>query len=59
MTVGTAIFASVCALCVTFIVIIGIGAALANKKSKAAEALTSTLTEEINNRLKKSLNKAR
>lgn len=59
MTVGTGIVVSVAILCVTFLITLCIGAAMQRNKNKAAEALTSTLTEEINNRLKTSLNKAR
>lgn len=55
MTVGTAIVICVAMVCVTFLVVIGIGAWLANKKSKAASILTDTLNSEINKRIKKSL----
>jgi len=55
MTIGTAIVTSVAIICVTFVVVCIIGASLAKKKSKAAEALTTTLTDEINKRLKQKL----
>ena len=55
MTVGTAIVLSVAILCVTFLATLGIGAAMSRKKNLAAAALTSTLTDEINKRIKDKL----
>ena len=55
MTVGTALVIIFGMLCVTFLITMGIGAVLANKKQKAAAVLTETLNSEIAKKIKKSL----
>lgn len=55
MTIGTALVIIFGMLCATFLITIGIGAAMQKKKNLAAAALTTTLTDEINKRIKKSL----
>lgn len=52
MTVGTAIVVSVAILAGAWIVTMGIGAWLANKRSSAANQLTKTLTDEISAKIK-------
>lgn len=52
MTVGTAIVVSIAIICGTFLAVIGIGAALAAKKTKATKALSDELTSQITNKLK-------
>lgn len=51
MTIGTAIVVSIGIICGTFLATVGIGVLLNNKKNKAADTLTKTLTDEINKRL--------
>lgn len=57
MTVGTAIVVSVAIICATFLAVIGIGAVLAAKKTKATKALSDELTNQITNRLNNRMNK--
>lgn len=57
MTIGTAIVISVAILCATFLITLGIGAAMSKKKNDAAAALTTELTNQISSRLKHTLNK--
>ena len=57
MTVGTAIVVSVAIICVTFLAVIGIGAVLAVKKTKATKKLTDEITSSITDRLTNRMNK--
>lgn len=57
MTIGTAIVVSVAIICATFLAVIGIGAVLAAKKTKATKALSDELTNQITNRLKHNISK--
>ena len=53
MTAGTAVVASIGIICGTFIILCIIGTIANNKKQKVASQLTSTITENIVNKLKK------
>ena len=55
MTIGTAIVISVAILCGTFLAVIGIGVAMNKKKTDAAAALTTELTNHISKKLNEKL----
>lgn len=57
MTIGTAIVVSVAIICVTFLAVIGIGAVLSVKKTKATKALTDKITNSITDKLTNKMNK--
>ena len=57
MSIGTAIVVSIGIICGTFLAVVGIGAWMNVKKSKATNDLSKVLTDELTNRLKGNLKK--